>query len=111
MAIYYRAIIVGVAEPAAPGLGVIWIVPVSSSYQPYIWLGRWVELPGGGIAVDETKADTHYINVVVQEARPDGIAKAGWIWIQPSLKTAKLALLSSSGKPASDADYIVLAAA
>jgi hypothetical protein len=110
MAIYYMAI-TNTIQPS-PGLGAICIIPVvgATTYQPYIWLGKWVAMAGGGVVVDETDTDTHYINVIVQEARPDGICKSGNIWIKPSTMTAKLALLTPTGKPASDDDYILIAA-
>jgi len=89
MSLHYRTVTYG-SEPTSPELGEIWIEQVASSYQSYIWLDSWVEWVDGGNNITETDADTHYVNVVIQEAAPDSIIRPGWIWIKESTLTASL---------------------
>jgi len=89
MAIYYRTITTNTVEPTVKKLGDIWVKPLFSvTYQAYIYLGSWIELVGGGNFITETDADTHYINVIIQENVPTGIAQLGWIWIKESILQA-----------------------
>ena len=89
MAIHYRSITLG-AEPSSPEIGEIWINQIGGGYQAYIWLGIWAPFAGGGTYIAEPDADTHYVNVVVQEAAPNDFIQPGWIWIKESIKTAYL---------------------
>lgn len=111
MAIYYRPIVINNTPPSSPGLGQIWHKLIGDSYQPFIWLGAWITLPGGGVPADDSNADTLYANVIVQEQRPDGVAQAGWIWVKQSTMSAYLCMLSDRGVPYRDSDYVLMAAA
>lgn len=86
--IYYRQVHVQETAPSSPPLGEIWIKPLGGTYQCYIWLNKWASFAGGGIFISESNADTFYINVIIQEEKPDGIIKPGWIWIKESIETA-----------------------
>lgn len=110
MSIFYRKITTASAEPSTPGLGEIWIKPVADGYQSYMWLNAWIALPGGGISVDETDTDLHYINVITQEEMPLNIP-AGWIWIKFSLLQARLSMLSDKGYAYREQDFVVIAGA
>lgn len=86
MAIYYRVMTPSITEPPIKYKGDIWIKPLSpSGYQSYIYIDEWIPLAGGGNYITETNADTHYINVIIQEDVPIGIAQLGWLWIKESI--------------------------
>lgn len=87
--IYYRQIHVQDTAPSSPPLGEIWIKPLNNeTYACYIWLNNWIPFAGGGSFVTETNPDSLYINVIIQETKPDGVIKPGWIWIKESILTA-----------------------
>ncbi len=90
MAIYYRKITVNTTAPSSPGLGEIWVKPLTTTYQSYIWLNSWIAWAGGGIFITETDPDTHYLNVIIQEDTPDSLIQTEWIWIKESILTAYL---------------------
>lgn len=93
MSIHYRIITNNAIEPTVKSLGDIWIKPLSTvTYQSYIYLDGWNEMIGGGDYLTETNADTHYINVIIQEDVPIGIIQLGWIWIKQSVYQAYMYL-------------------
>ncbi len=98
--IHYRSVTVDTVEPSSPQMGEIWIKPIgSSTYQGYMWIStKWCPFISGGNFITETGADTHYVNIVVQESQPNDFIKPGWIWIKESIKQAYLYIF----------DYIVL---
>jgi hypothetical protein len=93
MKIYYRSVVTTTVEPSVKNLGDIWIRPLSSvTYQSYIYINGWKEFVGGGGFITESNSDTYYINVVVNETEPVGVAQLGWIWIKESIAQAYLCL-------------------
>ena len=88
MAIYYRKAITSAIEPSSPALGDIWNKVLTDTYQPFIWLKRWIPLRGGGNIVVEVNPDAYYLTVAIQESEPDGFP--GLVWIKESRLQAYL---------------------
>ena len=89
MAIHYRKITNNTVEPSSPATGDIWIRPIDSTYQGYIWISGWKPFLSGGVFASETDADTNYLTVIIQEETPpSNIIQPGWIWIKESIEQA-----------------------
>ena len=54
--IHYRSITTNAVEPTDPATGDMWIKPIGTTYQSYMWIGAWKTLPSGGVYVVETNA-------------------------------------------------------
>jgi hypothetical protein len=106
----YAKITTSAAEPASPSYGDIWNVPLeSATYQPYMWIGTWVPMRGGGAYKAETNLDIFRLNVVVQEVRPDNIIQTGWVWVKVSLAQAFLCMIKPVDRDYQDSDFIQIA--